>query len=238
MLYLELDKEVRMSNDLKGNRFMYSRDFCSKEFLNISEGIVICYHDIISNGISLVNNEILITKYIILNYLKNDDFKEVTTTLKNYHFDFETIENSGRVDIRVLPVNPYKGDKAYYIYECKRLDSKQNVGVSGLNAEYIKNGICRFVTDYYTSYYNENGMIGYVIEEMDILENVNCINNLLEVDYTNDRNLPVNPRVVNKLEQFNVIDGFPHLYCSRHKKLDEKEISLLHLMFDFSKNIA
>lgn len=237
MLFLKQEKEVLMNSELNASRFTFCADFCSKEFMNISEGIVAIYFDMVSRNVLLPNNENRITEYIVLNYLKNDTYKETSTTLKNYHFDFETIENTGRADVRVLPINPYVGDKAYYVYECKRLDNKQNSGIAGLNAEYIKNGICRFVSNYYTSYYNENGMIGYVVEEMDIIKNIDCVNILMDTDFINDRNLSVNASPISKLKQSDAIDGFRNLYYSKHKTINDKEISLLHLIFDFSKNI-
>lgn len=92
-------------------------------------------------------------------------------------------ENTGRIDIRVMPVNPFISDDAYYILECKRLDAKRQTGTSGLNAEYISEGICRFVSEKYSSYYKVNGMIGFVIEPMDLQDNVASINTLLLSQY-------------------------------------------------------
>ena len=43
-----------------------------------------------------------------------------------------------------------------------------------------KEGIKRFTIDQYSAYYGVNGMIGFVIEKMNIDNNINNINQLLE----------------------------------------------------------
>ena len=227
-----------MRNDLNANKFTFSKQFCSKELLKITAGIIESYNDITAKAVKLENDENIITSFIAINYLKNESFKRKSLTLSNYHFDYEIIENSGRSDIRVLPINPYVEDKAYYIFECKRLNSQNLSGTTGLNAEYIKNGMCRFITEYYSSYYTENGMIGYVVEKLNIIHNIKELNKLLDNDFVNDRKNIVNARVVEKIKQIDELNGHNHIYNSKHKTDSGKEIILLHLMLDFSKNIS
>lgn len=100
-----------------------------------------------------------------LKYLQDFDFK-----VKNWIKEFEvwlrkSTENTGRVDIRILPTkDEYVNDRAYYIIECKRLNTTNPKGATGLNAEYVKNGICRFSTGYYSSYFGCSAMFGFLVE--------------------------------------------------------------------------
>ena len=78
--------------------------------------------------------------------MKNSQYKHTHSPLNDFYFDKEVPEQDGRADIKVLTRNCFEDDDAYYIIECKRLDNINTTGIAGLNAEYIKNGICRFVT--------------------------------------------------------------------------------------------
>jgi hypothetical protein len=227
-----------MFEDLNASGFGYCTTFYHAEFEGILSGIITVYQEIVEAKTRLPNDENEIRDaFLNDNYLKNDSFKEQHTPLNNYQFDPETRENDGRADIRVLPVNPHKGDKAYYIIECKRIDAVNTTGSTGLNAEYIKNGICRFVSGYYSSYFGTNGMLGFVVDEIDIDSNVLKINSLLAKDFYNDKNKLVNAKPIRQMTKIELIEGFNYAYTSRHKSTSEKEIVLYHLMFDFAKKI-
>lgn len=43
--------------------------------------------------------------------------------------------------------------------ECKRID-----GTADLNKKYVKEGVARFVTQKYSSYYGRNVMLGFVVK--------------------------------------------------------------------------
>ena len=115
--------------------------------------------------------------------------------------------------------------------ECKRLDNINTTGTTGLNAEYIKNGIIRFTSKYYSSFYRVNGMIGFVVTPLDIHANTDCINTLLETSF-NEANTN------RKITQANFIDGFEYHYSSSHSDSDNVPLDIYHLMFDFSGNIS
>jgi hypothetical protein len=136
-----------------------------------------------------------------------------------------------------LPVNPYINDKAYYIIECKRLDNQNLTGITGLNAEYTKNGICRFVTEYYTSFFGINGMIGFVVENFDIDKNIVHINSFLNQDLTNAKGENVNAMPVQEITPIEISADFNYSFKSTHKTTVQNEIVLYHLMFDFSRNM-
>lgn len=226
-----------MFENLDASSFNYSFAYYQKEFEKVLSGVIMCYNCINLSEISLPNNENEIRDIMLDNYLKVDSFKRAHFNLANYHFDYETVENRGRADIRILPVNPYLEDKAYYIIECKRLDSKKTKRISGLNAEYVKNGVCRFVTGYYSSHFSINGMIGFVIEDIDIDENRHHINSFFDKNLINDRKEQVNANITQKMEPTVINPEFKYSYTSKHRLSNQNEIVLYHLMFDFSKNI-
>lgn len=226
-----------MFKNLDASSFNYNSAFYQKEFEKVLLGVIMCYNCINLSEVFLPNDENKIRDIMLDNYLKDDSFKRAHSNLSNYHFDYETVENRGRADIRVLPINPYLGDKAYYIIECKRLDNKNTNGISGLNAEYVKNGVCRFVTDYYSSYFSINGMIGFVVEGIDIDENRHHINSFFNKNLINDRKEQVNACTIQKMGLVMINPDFKYSYTSKHRLADQNEMVLYHLMFDFSKKM-
>lgn len=221
-----------MANQLDSSAFPGSADFYIAEFENILVGITSCYKMMIEDNVSVPSNdENGIRDILLLNYLKNREIKR-KIKLINYRFDREIPEDTtkGRVDIRIISKNDFEIDEAYYIIECKRLDNNRTLGTSGLNGEYIKEGIMRFITEYYSSYYGVNGMIGFVVEQMDIHANVININRLLRNNFS-----AANTETV--LTFHNFIKDFKYQYYSIHKDIKDRKIKLYHLMFDFSANI-
>lgn len=185
---------------------------------------------------TLPNDENRISDRIVA-WLQKNDYRRQHPELLTYSFLREAPENAGRVDIKVM-INQesFVDTNAYYTIECKRLNAKNGMGTTGLNAEYIKNGICRFVrNDYYSSYFGESGMLGFVVESMNIDYNVDCINLLLNKNYTAQDGVSVNANAVELLTKF-TFKGVP-LCRSKHRKDDGSEIILLHLFLDFSNNI-
>jgi len=221
-----------MTDSLDPSVFRDAIDFYIAEFERILVGITSCYKIMIEDSISVPsNNENEIRDILLLNYLKNREIKR-KVKLTNYRFDREIMEDTtkGRVDIRILSKNDFEIDEAYYTIECKRLDNNKTSGTSGLNGEYINEGIMRFITEYYSSYYNVNGMIGFVVEQMDIRTNIVNINNLLRKKFPDTNTETV-------LTALNFIKDFEYQYYSIHKNIKDKKIKLYHLMFDFSENI-
>ena len=221
-----------MANQLDSSAFPGSADFYIAEFEIILVGITSCYKMMTEDNISVPSNdENGIRDILLLNYLKNREIKR-KIKLTNYRFDREIMEDTtkGRVDIRIISKNDFEIDEAYYTIECKRLDNNKTSGTSGLNGEYIKEGIMRFITEYYSSYYGVNGMIGFVVEQMDIHANITNINKLLRKNFSD-----ANTETV--LTFHNFVKDFKYQYYSIHKDIKDRKIKLYHLMFDFSANI-
>ncbi len=228
-----------MFNRMDASCYENSISFRNEEFENILKGIIACYNLMNLSKSALPNDENKIRDIMLKEYLKKKDFKEKYYNLNEYQFDKEIEDNDGRVDIRVLPVKDnYIEDAAYFVIECKRLDSQNLQGSSGLNAKYIKNGVCRFVSSAYSSYFGVNGMIAFVVEKIDISKNVDQINLMLDDTYVNDRGEMVNAEKVQGLTHFKLKDDFEYSYISVHKVNNNKNITLYHLMLNFSNRVA
>lgn len=221
-----------VSNNLDVSLFPTTREIYENEFNNILSGIAYCYKRLLKDGqVVPPNNENRIRDVLLINYLKNRVIKE-KANLNEFRFDREIQEDAtkGRVDIRVITKNDFENDDAYYIIECKRLDNKNLTGTSGLNAEYIKEGIMRFVNVQYSSYYEINGMIGFIIEKMKINKNISNLNNLMKTKITQ-------ANVKKQMTRLKEIKKFRYSYFSKHRTKAGNTIRLCHLMLDFSKNL-
>jgi hypothetical protein len=216
--------------------FEMSTLFFEGELMGILNECVNIHQLFINNEKLFPNDEEAIRDGFMI-YLKNDNYKRTHFPLGYYQFDKEVEDNKGRLDIRILPINPYKGDKAYYSIECKRIDNKNMMGKTGLNAKYVKNGICRYVGEYYTNYFNANVMFGFVVSPMDISQNVDNINLLMSYDYIDRQGNFINANVTQKMTYKELENSYPHSYVSMHTSKSGKELTLYHLMFDFSHNI-
>ena len=173
------------------------------EFEKLLDSIYGCYEEMLLDKINVPNNdENEIRDRLLIDYL-NNNLQRVKFKLLDFLFDPEVPVNSGRSDIKISTKNTFENTDAYYIIECKRLD-----GYSTLNKEYQKNGINRFLTTKYPSHYKINGMIGFIVKEIDIDANMKKIGNF-----------------------FNLIEK-DKLYNSDHE-----DLKIYHLMMDFSNNI-
>lgn len=224
-----------MFKDINATNFDYCTPFYINEFEDILRGIIVCYQCINSSEVKLPNDENGIRNCILTKYLKEQEFKE-RHKLTNYLFIAEQPINEGRVDISVFSRNQLDID-TFYVIECKRLNNQNLSGTTGLNSEYVKNGICRFVSDYYPSHFGINGMIGFVVDNLDIDSNIANLNSFLNKDLINDKKETVNAKAVQEIKQIELYESFRYSYTSTHKTRSEREITLYHLMFDFSNNI-
>lgn len=220
-----------MLSKLDPSVFRESAGFRDAEFQNILTKVVDCYRLMLSNNVRVANHENEIRDELLINYLKNDKIRN-QLQLTAYLFDREVPEDNtkGRTDIKVQTINTFTNTSDYYIIECKRLDNQKLKGKTGLNAKYIGNGIMRFVSGPYSTNKYLNGMIGFVVEQMDINANISNINHLLK-----ERFFEANTETV--LTSLDFIKDFQHHYYSLHKSKDNEKIKLYHLMLDFSANV-
>lgn len=218
--------------------FEYTQDYIKTEFCKVCRGCIMVYNTIIEKQCSLPNDENLIRNEF-MKYLKDSHYKHTHAPLNEFYFDREVPEQNGRADIKVLTRNCFEDDDAYYIIECKRLNNINTTGITGLNAEYIKNGICRFVTGFYSTYNDFCGMLGFVIDKMDIHKNT-CgdINKLMSQTMINDKGIEVHANVTIPMTNIIMENTFNYSYLSNHwHEIEKREIAIYHLMFDFSENV-
>jgi len=220
-----------MYRNLDATNFSGSLPFYDITFEDILSKVTICYHKMIENKESLINDENKIRDVLLLKYLKDDEIRQEVGLIDLYNFEREVQEDesNGRTDIKITTRDTFKTTKAYYTIECKRLDNVNTTGTSGLNAEYVTNGIERYISKKYSSYYQVNGMIGFIVEKMDIHQNTEKINTLLKAS-----------KVIcttKEITESNFINGFKFHYHSEHIDKDNNKFGLYHLMFDFSENI-
>lgn len=224
--------------DFRATTFAYSHQRRDSYFESILEVCVEVFRLIIST--TKVQNDENKIRDEFMKHLQSINFKK-QYKLKNLKFDSETTENTGRADIRILPTkNEYIDDDEYYLIECKRLDDKRLKGKSGLNAEYVKNGICRFVnSNYYSSFYGCNAMFGFVIAPVNIPSDIiGNINTLMSSSFLNDKKQVVNANATRKLTYENFANTYPYSYISQHKySASGNSINLYHLIFDFSNHL-
>jgi hypothetical protein len=224
------------SSVLNATSFVYSQIRRDSYFESILAICVVIYNDIISSAIKLVYDENLI-RDVFLNYLQNAQFKR-KYDLHHLKFDKETVENKGRADIRVLPtMAEYIDDDEYYLIECKRLgySNSHSTSASELNTEYVKNGICRFVSGYYSSHYDCNAMFGFLVSRVCVQTDIiDDINTKLNKDYINAQKRKVNANAKKQLTYENFANGYLYSYISTHTHAYGKDLALYHLIFDFS----
>lgn len=217
-----------MFEELNASGYDHKSIFCNAEFEAILSKIIACYHLILKRKTILSNNENSIRDHILYTYLKKQWFKN-EYQLRDYLFDPELPENTGRIDIRVIPVNPLINDDAYFIIECKRLNARNQKGATGLNSEYIVEGVCRYISKKYTSYFGVSGMIGFVVESIDINQNITVINDLLLNSFKESH-------TTQELKYCEIESNFDYSYRSIHS-VEQSNVVIYHLMLDFSKNI-
>lgn len=215
---------------LSASKYKYKDFFYIHEFEDMLSKIIKCYNLMIEEHFHLENDENKIRDVLMIEYLKNYDIRN-KIGLNNFLFDREVAEDIGvgRTDIKISTLNTFSDTSAYYTIECKRLDAKNLNGKSGLNAKYIENGILRYTSQIYSCHYKTNGMIGFVVQELDINGNITSINNLLKNNF-------VNCSTSQALQPKEIDLDFKYCYSSKHGDLGN-EILIYHLMLDFSKNI-
>ncbi|MDR0367959.1 MAG: hypothetical protein LBH82_02310, partial [Bacteroidales bacterium] len=223
-----------MDTNLKAVGYLYNGTNYTKELQRVLRGIYACYTMMLKDNVELPNDENGIRNNLVLRYLKNDTIREQTGLSGNFIFDREVPEDNttGRTDIKVQTIQTFIKSEAYYIIECKRLDSKYLTGTSGLNAEYINNGIYRFVSKYYSNYYRVNAMLGFVVAKMDIPANAININTLLKNPKLNNCN------TIQEIQPETFIPDCEFHYSSKHRDIDNENFTLYHLMLNFFDNMG
>lgn len=188
--------------------------------LDICELVVEDYEN---KQLKLLNDENRIRSIMLEEYMKK---QKCSYGMSDYRFELEVPENYagngqhiGRVDIRILLKSDFEKEDAYYIIECKRID-----GTADLNKKYVKEGVARFVTQKYSSYYGRNIMLGFVVKKIDISANAQLIENIQNSDL--DQNMHGNFELVNS---DNLTESYKCMY-----QIQSGELELRHIFSDYS----
>jgi len=216
--------------ELSASGYDYNGIFYNAEFEDLLSKVITCYNLMLADKVSLTNDENAIRDVLLINYLK-DNLIRKKVRLTDYLFDREVPEDRslGRTDIKIQTLNTFQDTSAYFIIECKRLDATNLSGRHGLNAKYIENGIYRFASTSYSTHYKTNGMIGFVVQALNISQNIDAINQLLRIEFKQ-------ANTAQELVFRKIVPNFDFSYCSKHG-VGKSSIVLYHLMFDFSKNV-
>jgi len=208
---------------LNADKFLYAKLIYEVSFDEILKHIIRSYESLINDNIQLKNDENEIRDCLVEHYL-NHPLKRQQLGIDNLIFNREPSENmaKGFVDIKIQTMISLNNPKAYYIFECKRLD-----GSMDLNRKYIKEGIMRFVSEKYSSYYGLNGMLGFEVRKINTTANIEEINRLAAIDYPGTN-------ILKKIARTVVSREFNYTYISSHSTVSFKEIEVYHLMLDFS----
>ena len=176
--------------------------------------------------LKLPNDENKIRSIMLEEYINK---QKDTHSMLGYKFELEVPENYvgsgkhiGRVDIRILLKSDFEKDDAYYIVECKRID-----GSADLNKKYIKDGVARFVTEKYSSYYGRNIMLGFVVKKIDVSANAKLIEN--------SQNKELNQNMYGNfefIEKKGVTESYKCMY-----QIQSGEVELCHIFSDYSSII-
>lgn len=219
-------------NNLDASAYAFSEIYYYSEFEELLGKITLCYKDMVASDCQLSNDENKIRDHLYINYLNNDDVLRKYKFGK-YKFDKEIAEDfgEGRVDIRIISPDIFENKQAYYIIECKRIDSINTQGKTGLNAEYVINGMNRFLKENkYSSFYGTNGLIGFVVSQMDIKANINKISTLAKTHLIGS--------YTQEIQAESFISDFQYHYSSHHTKQNGEQIKLYHLMYDLADKIV
>ena len=77
--------------------------------------------------------------------------------------DPATAQERGRIDLKFSPAGSAL-EEVYFAFECKRLNATKNGTRRPRAAEYVTEGMLRFVTGQYAAAMRHGGMIGYVLD--------------------------------------------------------------------------
>ncbi len=176
--------------------------------------------------LKLPNDENKIRSIMLEEYLKP---QKDSYGMSDYRFELEVPENYvgngqhiGRVDIRILLKSDFEKEDAYYIIECKRID-----GTSNLNKKYVKEGVARFITEKYSSYYGRNIMLGFVVKKIDISANAQLIEESQNADL--DQHMHGNFQLV---KSDKLTESYKCMY-----QIQSGELELRHIFSDYSSII-
>ncbi|MFV0577487.1 MAG: hypothetical protein ACK5NU_02350 [Fusobacterium ulcerans] len=214
-----------------------NHDFKKGIYEIIIEGLIECCKlmkdSFTSQSKKIVNHEEKIRTHLVENYLENDIKRNKTSLVQQQlrflaeaqeNYDSKNESYKGRVDIKVVSSDFLSNGNAYYIIECKRID-----GNISLNTKYITEGVKRFTTLKYSSYYNKNIMFGFIVRDLNIQKNIQDIDKLHKELIGNIIQKDITPIKCGECNEYSV--------CESKYNVNEKQLMLNHIFYNFSNII-
>ena len=99
--------------------------------------------------------------------------------------------------------------------------------IARYNKKYVKEGVARFVTEKYSSYYGRNIMLGFVVKKIDVSVNAKMIEKIQNSD--SDEHMHGNFELV---DSSNVAKNYKCIY-----QMQSGKIELRHIFSDYSSII-
>lgn len=206
------------------------KELCRADFEKITTYIfdmcTLNVEDYEKKQLKLPNDENKIRSIMLEEYINK---QKIPHNMLGYKFELEVPENYagngkhiGRVDIRILLKSDFEKDDAYYIVECKRID-----GSADLNKKYVKEGVARFVTGKYSSYYGRNIMLGFVVKKIDISANTKLIEKI-----QNTEKIQHMHGCFEFIEKKGIAENYKCMY-----QIQSGEVELHHIFSDYSSII-
>ena len=190
---------------------------------DIMEKVLICcermHYECLLKSKKIDNNENKIRNHLHINYLNNDKIRK-EIGLDKYLFQTEVETNYvddkplSRMDFKVCCSDIFQNSSSFFIIECKRLD-----GNNYLNREYVVEGVNRFlgVSPAYSSLSKISSMLGFIVSNIDIDDNLKNICNI-------QKDCCENPNDMKKISD--------NIYFCRYG--NNNIITLFHVFYDFS----
>ncbi|MBS1778057.1 MAG: hypothetical protein JST70_01955 [Bacteroidetes bacterium] len=211
---------------MNADHFIDAESIYESEFKQIISFLIDCYEHMLTahKNNKIENNENKIRNRLFKDYLTSNKIRN-SAKLFPCRFECESAEiddnydEVGYTDIKILTQASLNISDAYFIIECKRIDGKTT-----LNRKYISDGIMRFIdVKKYPAYYYLNGMLGFIVDEIDVNKNIGKINALLRGQFTD-------ASTIDYLKPLK-----DHVYISTHLTKNKKKLKLYHIMFDLSE---
>ncbi|MCD7894814.1 MAG: hypothetical protein LUG60_14155 [Erysipelotrichaceae bacterium] len=203
-----------------------------KAFINhINQYLMQCCKDMCEEykreNHKLSNDENMLRNILVEEFLNEDnhrnkhemtDFRFESESQENY--DYSTKKYKGRCDIKVIYNKDYfKKKEGYYLVECKRIDGKNK-----LNKQFVDEGVLRFVTGKYSSYYRYSTMLGFIVKhDINIYDNYQKI-----IDYQDEIHL-------DSLQEENVVNDNMIFHSTR--LFSSQQLHMIYMFCNVSQII-
>ncbi len=174
----------------------------------------------------LPNDENQIRSILLNEYMAIDE-NQKKHNMSDFRFEPETQEHYtgsgnylGRADIKVVLLSDFAKNNAYYLVECKRLD-----GTRAFNKKYVAEGVNRFVTQKYSSFYAKNMMLGFIVSDIDIHDNA------MQIEII--QNFSSNSIIHGNFQLLSTKETQSEIYSCQYRLID-KILELRHIFFNLN----